>query len=133
MGIAFFLVIGAVLITNIAVPPLWQLALLAAGASLAAPITALYFATFAENKVQGLALAKFASAAGSLIPLAWFTPEPFQFLLGLFPPYWVSKAYWLALAGNPLWPAALALGVVLQAALIAALTRRFSKVIYRDA
>lgn len=83
--------------------------------------------------MQGLALAQFAGAAGFLIPLAWFTPEPFQFLFGLFPPYWVSKTYWLALAGNPLRPGALALGVVLQAALIAALTRRFNKVIYRDA
>lgn len=78
-------------------------------------------------------MAQFAGAAGFLIPLAWFTPEPFQFLFGLFPPYWVSKTYWLALAGNPLRPGALALGVVLQAALIAALTRRFNKVIYRDA
>lgn len=130
--IGFVLVVAAVLITDIAVPPLWQLLLLAAGGSLAASITALFLAAFAENKVQGLALAKFVGAAGFLIPLAWFTPEPFQFLFGLFPPYWVGKAYWLALAGNPLWLGSLALGVVLQAALIAALTRHFNKVIYRN-
>lgn len=58
-GIAFVEVIVAALITNLAVPPLWQLVLIAAGASLAAPITGLYFAAFAENKVQGLALTKF--------------------------------------------------------------------------
>lgn len=130
MAIAFFEVILAVLITNIAVPSLWQLALIAAGASLSAPIASLYFATCAENKIQGLALTKFVATAGFLIPLAWFTPEPFQFLFGLFPPYWVSKAYWLALEGNPLWLGALALSVVLQGAAIVMLSRRFNKVIY---
>ncbi|MTI85467.1 MAG: hypothetical protein FH756_16630 [Firmicutes bacterium] len=130
--IAFILIMAAVLITGIAVPPLRQLALLAAGASLVAPITALYFAGFAENKVQGLALSKFVGTAGFLIPLAWFTPEPLQFLFGLFPPYWVSKAYWLVLAGNPLWLGALALGIILQVVMIAALANRFNKVIYRD-
>lgn len=131
-GIAFFQTIVAVLITNVAVLPLWQLALISVSASLIAPIVALYFAVFAENKVQGLALAKFIGAAGFVIPVAWFTPEPLQFLFGLFPPFWVSKAYWLALEGNPLWLGALALGVVLQLALIAILARRFNAVIYRQ-
>lgn len=131
MAIAFFEVIGAVLITGVAVPPLWQLAILAAGASLTAPIALLCVATFAENKVQGLALTKFVGTAGFLIPLAWFTPEPFQFLFGLFPPYWISKAYWLALAGNPWWLAAWATGILLQTALIVLLTRRFRRAAYR--
>ncbi|MDQ7790430.1 MAG: hypothetical protein RDU41_10345, partial [Clostridia bacterium] len=111
MMIAFIQIIVIVLIANVAVPPLWQMALISLGASLGAPIAALYFGAFAENKVQGLALAKFIGAAGFVIPVAWFTPEPLQFLFGLFPPFWVSKAYWLALEGNPLWLGALALGV----------------------
>lgn len=132
MGIAFFEVILAMLLTNIAVPPPWQLILIAAGAALTAPSTALYFTTFAENKVQGLALTKFVGVAGFLIPLAWFTPQPLQLLFGLFPPYWVSKAYWLALEGNPLWIGALALGVALQALTIVVLARRFHNILHRD-
>jgi len=132
LGIAFFQIIIAVLIVNVAVPPLWQLALLSAGASLSAPLALLYLAIFAENKVQALALIKFLGIAGFIIPLAWFIPEPLQFLFGLFPPYWVSKAYWLALEGNPLWLGSLALGVVLQMVAIVAFSRRFNKVIYRN-
>jgi len=131
MALAFVEVIVSVWITNVAVPPLWQLAIIAAGAALSAPITALYFAALAENKVQGLALTKFTGIAGFLIPLAWFTPEPLQFLFGLFPPYWISKAYWLSLAGNPYWLAAWSLGVLLQTALIVLLTRRFHQAAYR--
>jgi fluoroquinolone transport system permease protein len=62
--------------------------------------------------------------------MAWFVPEPFQFLFGLFPPYWVSKAYWLALEGSPWWGSSLVLGIVLQVLLLLFLTRRFTKVIY---
>jgi fluoroquinolone transport system permease protein len=131
MALAFVEVIMSVWITNVAVPPLGQLAILAAGASLSAPITALYFAALAENKVQGLALTKFTGIAGFLIPLAWFTPGPLQFLFGLFPPYWISKAYWLALAGSPWWLAAWTLGVLLQAGLIVLLTRRFHQAAYQ--
>ena len=120
------------LITGVAVAPVGPLIAIAAGASLVAPITSLYFATLAANKVQGLALTKFIGAAGFLIPVAWFTPEPLQYLFGLFPPYWISKAYWLALDGNPLWFVAFVIGVALQALVVVALARRFDRVAHHD-
>jgi fluoroquinolone transport system permease protein len=132
MAFAFVQVIVSVLVTSVAVAPIGPLIAIAAGASLAAPITSLYFATFAANKVQGLALTKFIGAAGFLIPLAWFTPAPLQYLFGLFPPFWVSKAYWLALDGNPLWFVAWSIGVALQGFVVVALARRFNRVAHHD-
>ncbi len=131
-ALAFFVILLDFLIINVALPPVLPMVLIAVGGALTAPITTLFFIVFARNKVQGFALTKFTGIAGLLIIAAWFVPEPVEFLFGLFPPYWVSKAYWLVLEGNPLWVLALVAGVVLQLALIFWLARRFNQVIYRS-
>ena len=98
-----------------AVAPLWPLNAIAAGASPAAPLTGLSFATFAANLAQELAPTVSAAAAlmaDALIPLAWCAPEPLEQLCRLLPPFWVSEAYWMALDCDALWPAPLALGNV---------------------
>ena len=128
--IGFVMVIVTVLIINQALPPLHVLVLIAAGASLLAPIASLFFASVAQNRVQGLALTKFIGLAGVFVLVAWFIPEPYQWIVGLFPPFWINKAYWMALAGNPYWPLALAVGVVTQAMLIVWLARIFRRVAY---
>ena len=129
--LAFFIVVAQVLFINQALVPLWQLLLISAGASLAAPIAALFYATFAENKVQGFAVSKFAGLAGWLIILGWIVAEPWQWLFGLFPPFWISKAYWMALEGHGLWWVVLIAGMVLQTGLILLLVQRFNKIAYR--
>jgi fluoroquinolone transport system permease protein len=129
--IAFVGVMAEILIINQAVLPLWQLLPLAAGASLAAPIATLFFATFAENKVQGFAMSKFVGIAGMTILLGWFVAEPLQWLFGIFPPFLVCKAYWMALDGNNLWWAALIVGIILQLGLISVLVQRFTRAAYR--
>jgi len=129
--LAFFIVLSMVLFIGQALLPLGHLVLLAAGAALTAPIVALFFATFAENKVQGFALSKFGGIAGWFILGGWFVPEPWQWLFGLFPPFWVSKAYWMALEGRALWWVVLLVGVVLQAGLMFLLMRRFDQVAHR--
>ena len=105
--------------------PLAQLGPLALAASLTAPLSVLAYATFAQNKIQGLAYTKFGGMAGLLILVGFFVPTPWQWLLGVFPPFLVAKAYWMTLAGQPgaVWP--LALSVALQLALIRVLLRRF--------
>ena len=55
-ALAFVIVLSMIYIVDQALLPLWQILMLAAGASLAAPITALCFGIFAENKVQGFCL-----------------------------------------------------------------------------
>ncbi|MEZ4380383.1 MAG: hypothetical protein R3A79_03490 [Nannocystaceae bacterium] len=99
--------------------------LLVLGVAPVAPITTLLLATFAANKVQGLAFTKFGGVAGLTILIGWFVPLPWQWALGVFPPFLIAKAYWLALAGDLLWIAAYALGVLLELLALSWLLRRF--------
>ncbi|MBO8162128.1 MAG: hypothetical protein H0Z34_00245 [Brevibacillus sp.] len=129
--LAFLTSTTMVLMINQALLPLWPLLLITGGASLTASIAALFFATFAENKVQGFALAKFGGIAGWTVLFGWFVPEPLQWLIGLFPPFWISKSFWMALEGSSWWWAALVVGIVLQAGLMIWLLQRFQKAAYR--
>ncbi len=130
MAIGVLIVVFQVWFIGLAVVPFWQLLLLSVGASMVAPIAALFYAVTAENKVQGFAIAKFVGLVGWVILLAWFVSEPWQWLFGLFPPFLVSKAYWMALDANPMWWAALILGVLLQTGMLILLVARFHKVAY---
>ena len=58
-------------------------------------------------------------------------PEPWQFLFGFFPPYWVCKAVWTVAEGDGLWLLYLALGVVTALVYVWWLARRFRVVAYR--
>ena len=129
--LSFFVVTGMLLIIGQSLLPIWQMSLLALGGSLTAPIFTLFFATIAENKVQGFAYAKFGGVSGWIIMIGFFITMPWQWLFGLFPPFWISKAYWLALEGSNWWWGAWLLGITLQIALIGLLMKQFSKVIYR--
>lgn len=130
--LAFITVLILLFTINQALPSLWQSVLIAAGASLNAPIVALFYAIAAENKVQGFAMAKFVGVAGWTILFGWFVAEPWQWLFGLFPPFFISKAYWMALDGHGLWWIALLLGLILQGGLILWLMRLFNRVVYRS-
>lgn len=129
--LAFVIILGMAYFINQALLPWWQMILISAGGALTAPIISLFFATVAENKVQGFAYSKFGGISGWTILIGWFVPEPWQWLIGLFPPWWISKAYWLALEGRNGWWIVLIIGVVLQIALINWLMQQFNKVAYR--
>ena len=129
--LAFVIILVMLLIIDQVLLPLWQMALLAVGGALTAPIISLFFATVAENKVQGFAYSKFGGISGWTILLGWFVPEPWQWLIGLFPPFWISKAYWMAFEGNPWWWLALLVGIILQGGLILLLVHWFKRVAYQ--
>ncbi len=129
--LAFVIVLAMVYGINLELLPFWQMALIAAGGALSAPLVSLFFATVAANKVQGFAYGKFAGIAGWVFLIGWFIPEPWQWLFGIFPPFWIGKAYWLALDGNGFWWAALIIGVVLQIVVIRWLIKRFTVVAYQ--
>ncbi|MDY6917523.1 MAG: hypothetical protein SVP26_06200, partial [Chloroflexota bacterium] len=91
--------------------------------SLGAPLAALFMVAFAGNKVEGLALSKGISLM-YIGPLAViFIQSDWQYLAGVIPTFWVSRAfvssygsmleYWLALAGG-LLVSAVFLGVFLK-------------------
>ncbi len=129
--LAFVVILAMTLFIGVALPPFWQLLLIAAGASLAAPIASLFFGIFAENKVQGFAYSKFSGLAGMLIIASWFVSEPLQWLFGIFPPFLISKAYWIAVEGSGQWWMVLLAGVILQIALVAWMMRVFTRTMYR--
>ena len=124
--VAFVTIVYLSLSTGWARVPFLQLLPLAAAASLAAPLSVLAYATFATNKIQALAFTKFGGLAGLLILVGFFVPTPWQWLLGIFPPFLVAKAYWMTLdhnAAGALWP--LLASVVLQLSLLRVLVHRF--------
>ena len=62
--------------------------------------------------------------------IAWFVPQPWQWLLGIFPTFWSAKAYWLAAAGESYgWVAAV--GAVYAVGIVWVLLRRFQSGLYK--
>ncbi len=94
-----------------------------------APLFGLVIATFASNKVEGLALMK-ALGFFLLGPLAaYFIDSNWQLLLGILPTFWPAKAFWVASEGGSFWPYLLA-GSSYNLALVALLLRRFRKKVF---
>lgn len=96
-------------------------------AMLTAPVTALILASFAANKVAGLAVQKLLSGVQNLPIIAFFVPLPWQLALGVIPTYWPMKMVWQGAAGAPVWPYALA-GLAVHGLALAWLIRRFNTV-----
>ncbi len=93
-----------------------------------APLFALFFAAFAQNKVQGFALQK-ASGIILMPPLlAYFIQSPLQLVFGIVPTFWPAKLYWTLKAGGPDAWVYLVVGLAYQGLLVVALVRRFNKV-----
>ncbi|MBD1372073.1 hypothetical protein IC620_06830 [Hazenella sp. IB182357] len=128
---AFIISISLLLLIDQALGSFGQMVLLALGAAFTAPLISMFFATFAENKVQGFALSKFIGIAGWIIVGAWFISEPWQWIVGAFPPFWISKAYWMLLAGESQWWTLIIIGIGLQWISIWILIRYFNHHIYR--
>lgn len=100
-------------------------------AALITPIFALALGAFAQNKVQGFALAK--ASGGVLFPslAAFFLPAGWQWLCYLFPTYWPLKLFWALDAGEPLAWLYFAAGLLYLSALNWLLLRHFYRVMHR--
>ncbi|MCU4800553.1 ABC transporter permease [Halobacteria archaeon HArc-gm2] len=107
------------------VPPL-ALAGIAAVAALFGAITALVLASLAANSVEGIAVSKFFGLI-VMAPVAAVAvvPTPWQYLAGVFPPYWAAAALVRAADGTPgVWPL-LAVGAAYNGLVLVVLARRF--------
>ena len=94
-------------------------------AGLVATVVATLLPAFAGNKVEGLAVVRAIGLVFMALPLVpWFLRSGWEPLFGLLPSYWPAKAFWLASAGQPMWPHLLA-GAAFDLVLAWLLVRRF--------
>lgn len=117
--------VGEGLIVGIGTPALLPLALTALSGAPASVIVALVVGTFATTKTEAFAYLKFIGLAPLLPTASFFLAEPWQYAMAAYPPYWGSKAYWLALEGDPVWPIWVVGGLVMSTIAVIALTRVF--------
>ncbi len=125
LGVAFVLL--ATPLSGVMPPALWPaITPIALCAGLMGAAAALTLATFAGNKVEGIALMK-GIGLFMVGPLAaYFIPSPWGLLLGVLPSYWPAQAFWTAWVGGPWWPYLL-VGLIYLAGLCAWLMRRFQR------
>lgn len=128
--LSFVYVLLTILLSGFVSPSLiLAISAVAVLAGLMAAVFALIVATFASNKVEGLALTKGLSVF-MLGPLAaYFVSSDWQVLFGLLPTYWPAKAFWVAGEGGNFWPYVLA-GLIYSALLLPLLLTRFRKKVF---
>ncbi len=130
--LGFLIVLFLFYSVNIAVLPFFQTVLVSLGASFTAPMIMLFMIIISKSKVQGLNYAKILSFLAALLIVAWFVKEPFEYIIGLFPPYWISKAYWALLDESSLGYLFIGIGIVFQFGVTKVLIRVFNKRIYKE-
>jgi len=98
-AIAFTTSLGAAAILALPVASLLELVWMTLLASLSAPLLTLLLASFASNKIEGLAVSKILSASLMLPALVFAVPAHWQWLLWWNPLYWTYLGLLRAFAG----------------------------------
>lgn len=110
----------------VTVTPL-PLVLAASLAATEAGLVTLLLGAYAQNKVQGFAIMKGFGGITVLPVVAYFMPEGWQLLAGVFPNYWPVKLFWMEDgAGVSFW-IYLAVGAAYHAALFLVLLKKFQR------
>lgn len=68
-----------------------QMVSLSIGGCLLAIVTALIVLSFANNKMEGLALVKLSSIVILGIPISYFVTGPIKYLFGFLPSFWMAE------------------------------------------
>ena len=89
-----------------------QLLPVAAMAALETPIFALMLATLANNKVEGLAIAKLAGLVFVAPFVGYLISSPWAYIAGILPTFWISRSY---LASGSQYMISIAVGLVIHA------------------
>jgi fluoroquinolone transport system permease protein len=126
--VAVYIFIPVVGLVDVPIAPLLPVALVAA---LTGPIFALLLAAIAANKVQGIVVMKGMSLVLITPMLAYFVPEPWQWLFGFSPTFWPVKAFWQVLAGEAWWWTVV-IGLAYNGLLLWLLLRHFKRVLGRQ-
>jgi fluoroquinolone transport system permease protein len=127
MVVGTFVTVPGFFLAGLTPVPLSSVLAVAVLASFSGPVTALFLAAFAENKVTGFALVKVMNVVNLAPVAAYFLPERWQPLAGVVPSFWAMKATWQVVADQPptMW---LAGGVIVNAVAVWLLARRFTRV-----
>ncbi len=131
--IVLSVLIGMIVIPLTGLMPVdpFSLFLVSLAAAPLAPILALFFAAFAQNKVQGFALMKGMGVL--LLPplIAYFVHADWQLVFGLAPTYWPAKLLWSLQASEPSAWIYFAIGLAYQAVLLVDMLGHFNKAMHR--
>jgi fluoroquinolone transport system permease protein len=119
------------LIIRVGTPSPIPLALAALAGAPASVMFALVVGTFATTKTEAFAYLTFIGLAPLLPTASYFLAEPWQYAMAVYPPYWASRAYWLALEGDPRWAIWVVGGLAVSAIAVVALTRVFPRRVAR--
>jgi fluoroquinolone transport system permease protein len=114
-------------LTPMSLPNLFPIVLLG---SLISPMMALFLAAFAANKVAGFAMLKLLNAVLILPVAAFFLPANVQWLVGIIPPFWPLKAFWLLVASQS-DAFVLVIGLLVNLVALLLLLKRFTVVVHR--
>lgn len=128
LGTIFILVLFYMIGIN--VDTLWKNVVIAMGGGLTAPLIMLFLGITSESKVQGMNYGKILSLFGILLLISWFVNGNLQFVFGILPYYWISKAYWNMDTGN-IWLLYVSIGIVYQAVVVLGMSKLFNKKLYK--
>jgi len=92
--------------------PVWKEIIVSAHFSLAAPLMALYLASFARNKIEGLAQVKVINILVIIPGIIYFIPHKATYLTGIIPTFWSFKSLEMANASLPQFSMFLIIGTL---------------------
>lgn len=123
--LGFVITLAGYPLAGLAPLPIGHLVFIALVAALNGPVTALFLAAFAENKVSGFALVKVLNTINMLPVAAYFVDMPWQIAAGVVPAYWPMKMLWQAVGGQRYLLYGIA-GAAVSTAVVGLLLRRFT-------
>jgi fluoroquinolone transport system permease protein len=121
------LTFAAAAIIGLGLPPWPALFAVSLAGAPGGPAFALLIAAVANNKVQAFAYMKIFGLGPIVATGAYFLPGAWKWLAIFYPPYWASRAYWVAEAGGNSWPLWAIGGMVVSAIWVGLLQRLFLK------
>lgn len=122
-------VMGIILLPVAAIVPypFWRTLPVLLVAALSAPLMALFLSAFAKNKVEGMALYKLTGIVLAGPALAWFVKGDLSWIGGVFPTFWMMKAFLAGYTGGAGYWLCLAGGIASYSVLILLFYRRFRR------
>ena len=95
--------------------------------ALEAPLMALILGTFAENKVEGLAISKAMGIFFAAPAIGYFVRSSWRLVAGIIAPFWVTEAFLLSNTYSQNYLFAVVFGILLHLLCILLVYRRFDK------